>query len=515
MLARAVTRAREIGIRLAIGASRGRIVRQLLAESLLLALLGGVAGCALAYWGTGLILVSFPPVPYPISLDLAPDTYVLKWMLVVSLLTGLIFGLAPALLASRADLVAVIKGMALETSHSYRRWNPRMALVIAQVTISIIVLICAGLFIRSLAHVRQTDPGFQTKNLVTMMINPSLLAYDAKEATRRFFPELLRRVEAQPGVRTAALVNEMPLAVAQLSRGPIVKEGEIDPPPNQGVYSDCSFVTPKYFDTLHIPLMQGRDFTDRDDIDAPAVVIVNQEFARRFYGSEQNAIGKRFRFGQGTPLMEIVGIAKDGRYRSLYQDTLPYMFLPVYQHPRTGVTLLVSAQSGGDLPAVVENVRREIAQIDSRLPVVGVMIAEENLAMAYWGPNVAAGMALTFGVLALLLATVGLYGVMTYAVSQRTREIGIRMALGAQVRDVLRLIVSQGMRMVLIGIVLGMAGAFALTRVFASFLLGVGTTDFVTFVGVTVLLIAVALLACYIPARRAARVDPLVVLRHE
>jgi putative ABC transport system permease protein len=266
---------------------------------------------------------------------------------------------------------------------------------------------------------------------------------------------------------------------------------------------------------MHTPLLQGRDFTDRDTTDAPPVVIVNQEFARRFYGSEQNAMGKRFRLGQDTPLMEIIGIAKNGHYATLYEDQKTFMFLPVYQHPRTGMTLLISAQSAAALPAVVDSARHEIAQLDARMPVYGVMMAEENMSIAYWGPNMAAGMATTFGVLALVLATMGLYSVMTYDVSQRTHEIGIRMALGASLRDVLRLIVSQGMRMVLIGIILGLLGAFAFTRVLASLLLGVGTTDFVTFVGVTVLLVAVALLACYIPARRAARVDPLVALRHE
>jgi putative ABC transport system permease protein len=515
MLARAATRAREIGIRLAIGASRGRIVRQLLTESVLLALLGGVLGWALAYWGADMMRTSFPPVPYPVSLDFAPDIYVLKWMLLVALLTGVIFGLAPALLASRTDLVSVIKGGGASPSHSRRRWNLRGVLVIAQVTISLIVLICAGLFIRSLSQARQTDPGFETENLVTMMINPSLLAYDAQETTRRFFPELLRRLEAQPGVRAAAMVNEMPLMVENLSRGPIVKEGEIDPPPNQGINSECSYVTPKYFETLRTPLVLGRDFTERDNTDAPPVVIVNQEFARRLYGSPENALGKRFRFAQGTPLMEIIGIAKDGRYNTLYEDPRTYMFLPVYQHPRTGMTVVISAESAGALQAVVETARREIAQMDARLPVYGVMIAEDNMTIAYWGPSVAAGMATTFGVLALVLATMGLYSVMMYDVSQRTHEIGIRMALGARVRDVLRLIVSQGMRMAMIGIVLGLIGAFALTRVLSSLLLGVGTTDFATFGGVTLLLAAVAFLACYIPARRAARVDPLVALRHE
>ncbi|HEY6190415.1 MAG TPA: ABC transporter permease [Pyrinomonadaceae bacterium] len=514
MLARAATRAREIGIRLAIGASRGRIVRQLLTESVLLALLGGVLGLALAYWGADMMRASFPPVPYPVSFDYSPDGYVLKWMLLITMLTGVVFGLAPALLASRVDLVAVIKGGAAGPSQKRRRLNLRGALVIAQVTISLVVLICAGLFIRSLAQARQTDPGFETENLVTMMINPGLLLYD-EPTTRRFFQELQHRLEAEPGVRAAALINEMPLNVENLKRGPIVKEGEIEPPPNQGINSGCSLITPKYFDAMRIALLHGRDFTDRDTADAPPVVIVNQEFARRFYGSAENALGKRFRLGQGTPLMEIIGIAQDGRYNTLYEARQHFVFLPVYQNPRTAMTLLISTHSSGDLKTVVESARRVIAQLDARLPVVGVMMADENLAIAYWGPRVAAGMATTFGVLALVLATMGLYSVMMYDVSQRTHEIGIRMALGATLRDVLRLIVGQGMRMALIGIVLGLIGAFGLTRVLGSLLLGIGTTDPVTFVGVPVLLAVVALLACYIPARRAARVDPLVALRHE
>ncbi len=515
MLARASTRAKEIGIRLALGAGRGRIVRQLLTESLLLALLGGVLGWALAYRAADLILTVFPPVPYPISLDFAPDGYVLKWMLAVSWLTGMIFGLAPALLASRTDLVGVIKGATVRSSPDHAGWNVRSGLVVAQVTISIIVLVCAGLFIRSLSQARRTDPGFQTDNLVTMMINPSLLAYDDKETTERFLPELLRRLETQPGIRAAALTNEMPLMVGQLSRGPIVKEGELDPPPNQGVSSNCSIITPKYFNTIQTPLIMGREFTDRDVAGAPPVVIINEEFARRFYGSAENAMRKRFRFAEGTPLMEIVGIAKDGRYRSLYEDRQMYLFLPLYQHPHKAMTLLISAQEAGALSMVLESARREIAQLDSRLPVVGIMMAEENLSFAYWAPRVAAGIATTFGLLALGLAIMGLYGVMTYVVSQRTHEIGIRMALGARLGNVLGLIVSQGMRLVLIGLALGLAGAFALTRVLAGLLLGVGTTDSVTFVGVAILLLAVALLACYLPARRAAQVDPLVALRHE
>jgi macrolide transport system ATP-binding/permease protein len=514
MLARATTRAREIGIRLAIGASRGRIVRQLLTESVLLSLLGGVLGCAFAYWGTALIQTTVPPVPYPISLEFGLDRYALKWMLLISLLTGVVFGLAPAVLASRADLVTVIKGGAPQTSHGRRRWNLRGALVVAQVTISIVVLICAGLFIRSLGKALETDPGFRTDNLITMQINPKLLGYDQQTIWRQFH-EIQRRIEALPGVRAAALTDDLPLQAGNLSRGPVVREGEADPPPNQGFISDCSFVSPNYFDTVRTPLMLGRDFTEHDDADAPAVVIVNQEFARRFYGGAEQAMGKRFRFAQGTPLMEIVGVAKDGLYRNIYEDRRPYMFLPVYQQTYAAVAVVISVESAGALQSAVEGARDEIAKVDARLPVYGVMTAEENMTIAFWGPRLAAGMATTFGVLALVLATMGLYSVMTYAVSQRTREIGIRMALGAQVRDVLRLVVSQGMYMALIGIVLGLTGAFLLTRALASLLLGVGTTDPVTFVGVPALLVAVALLACYIPARRAARVNPLLALRHE
>jgi putative ABC transport system permease protein len=513
MLARAAARGKEIGTRLAIGAGRGRIVRQLLTESVLLSLLGGLLGWAFAYWGSRMIHTSFPPVPYPIVFDVSPDRYVLKWMMGISLITGVIFGLAPALLASRTDLVAVIKGGAGQ-SKKRRRLNLRSTLVVAQVTISIVVLICAGLFIRSLRKALETDPGFKTQNMVTMMINPRLLGYDQK-AIWRFFPELQRRLEAQPGIRATAMTDDLPLQAGDLSRGPIVKEGEADPLPNQGIITKCNYVSPHYFDTMKTPLIHGRDFTEHDDAESTRVVIVNEEFARRFYGGVENAMGRRFRFEQGTPLMEIIGIAKDGLYRSLYEDRQPYMFLPLYQQNHGAVTLVISAQSAGDVAAVTETARREIAQMDPRMPVVGVMIGDENMAIPYWGPRVAAGMATTFGVLALVLATMGLYSVMMYVVSQRTREIGIRMALGANVRDVLRMIVSQGMRMVLIGLALGLTGAFALTRVFASLLLGVGTTDPLTFVGVAALLAVIALLACWIPARRATKVDPLIALRQE
>jgi putative ABC transport system permease protein len=514
LLARAAGRAKEMGVRLALGAGRWRIVRQLLTESLLLAGLGGALGWVFAWWGTGLVQASLPPIPFPIDLSFSPDLYALKWTIAVTLATSVLFGLAPALAASRPDLVAVIKGAAANAQRR-RRWNLRSTLVVAQVAISIVVLICAGLFLRSLNKALQLDPGFSTENLVTMRLDPGLVAYD-EAAGKRFYAETLRRVATLPGVRAASLANFLPLGDSNGEVGPVTKEGEGDPLPNQGINVSSNWVAPGYFATVKTPLVVGRDFTERDTQDAPKVVIVNQEFARKFYGGEQNALGKRFRFyNPNAPLREIVGIAKDGLYLNLYEDPRPYIYLPEYQFYQSSMMLLVSAHAASDLPAIAKNVRREIAQVDARVPVNGITLAEANMSLAYWVPRLKAGLASALGLLALLLATIGLYSVMTYTVSQRTREIGLRMALGAQTRDVLQMVLRQGLKLVLTGLALGLLGAFALTRVLTGLLLGVGTTDPLTFFAVAFLLLTVAALACWIPARRATKVEPMIALRSE
>jgi predicted permease len=517
LLARAASRTREIGIRLAIGAGRLQIVRQLLVESLLLSLMGAALGLLFAFWGADLVHASIPPLPYPIKLDFTPDLLVLKWMFAISLATGLIFGLLPSIIASRTNLVAVLKGdVSGGSEHSAgRRFSVRNLLVVAQVAISIVVLVCAGLFLRSLTKARNADPGFATDNLLTVRVSPGLLNYTPAEG-KRFFSDLIARVKDKPGVREVSAALFTPLGDSNTNRGPIVREGDPAPLPNQGVRIDANVVSPKYFETMHSTLLMGREFTEHDDENSPPVAIVNQEFARRIFGSEENALGKRFwRSGPNSKLLEIVGIAKDARYLSLYENQRPYFFMPENQEYESDMTLLVSCSGPSEMRVMADNIRAEVALIDPRVPVYGMQVGERNLAYAYWGPRLAAGLASAFGLLALLLAVMGLYSVMAYSVSRRTREIGIRMALGAQVGDVLKMVVGEGMGLVLSGIVIGMIGALALTRVLTSLLFGVGAGDLLTYLGVGLLLTIVALAACYVPARRAARVRPMTALRYE
>jgi macrolide transport system ATP-binding/permease protein len=513
LLARAVTRRKEIGIRLALGASRARLIRQLLTESVLLSVMGGILGLLIAFWATDLMQGFLPVLPYTFAFSFAPDARALIFSAIISLLTGIIFGLAPALQASNPDVVPVLKGETPVVKGGSRRFNLRNGLVVFQFALSLVVLVCGGLFVRSMRHAQSIDPGFTTKNTVAMSLNPGLLGYTDAQS-RQFYQQLTERVRALPGVQAASIVEWLPLGDSSNSRGPLLKEGEPEPEPGkERGGSFINVVGQKYFETLQIPLLDGRDFDGRDREDTTPVIIVNETLARRLWPGE-SAIGKRFRIGRtGSPFREVVGVAKDGKYRMLGENPRSMMYLPHSQDPESGMMLMV--RTANDARSIVSSVRVEVRSLDQMLPVHDVKTIEEHMSYPLMWVRMGATLATAFGLLALALAATGIYSVIAYSVTQRTKEIGIRMALGAERRDVLKMIASQGMALAVFGMVAGLVLAFVLTRILSSLLYGVGATDFVTFTVVSSLLLVVALLACYIPARRATKIDPIKALRHE
>jgi predicted permease len=513
LLARAVTRRREIGIRLALGASRARLIRQLLTESVMLSLLGGMLGLLLAFWATDWMQGFIPVIPYTVSLSFSPDLRALGFTLAVSVLTGVVFGLAPALQASNPDVVPVLKGETPTVGHGLRRFTLRNLLVVSQIALSLVVLVCGALFIKSAHNARSIDPGFATSHILAVTMNPSLLGY-TDEQGKQFYRQLVERVEALPGVESASVSSLLPLGDSSSSRGPVVAEGQQEPPSsNESGTILVNFVGPKHFETLQAPLVEGRDFTWRDDANAPGVIIINETMAKRYWPNE-SALGKRLRVGdEKSPWREVVAVAKDGKYRSLGENPKPYMYLPVLQSYRPELILVV--RTAGDPLALVGAVRSQVQALDPRLPIYDIKTMKEHMTYALWAIQMGASLSTAFGLLALLLAATGLYSLMAYSVSQRTREIGIRMALGAQVSDVLRMVTMQGMTLAFFGVAAGLCVALVATRILSSLLYGVSATDLVIFVGIPLLLAAVALLACYIPARRAAKVDPMVALRYE
>jgi predicted permease len=531
LLARATARSREIVIRLALGAGRWRIIRQLLMESLLLALLGGGLGLLVALWGADLLRAGSP---FTIDLQLAivdfsPDWRVLSWTLAVSLLTGLLFGLAPAWQAARTDLLPVLKNEEGGSGRGARRLSPRNLLVVAQLAISVVVLVCAGLFVKGLYKAQTADPEFQPENLLSVRLNPGLAGYDEARA-KVFFTELVRQVETLPGVRTASLASAPPLGLGDMMIGDgVIKEGNAPSSPSPvegfgpGNMTRRKLVGPKYFETTGTPLVLGRGFTERDKEKAPRVVIINQALARRLYGSEQQALGKRLSLdAPQAAWMEIVGVAQDGHL----QEPRPTLFQPLLQgqdHTQMtlvgpanlGMTLLVRATAASEFKAIADGLRREARKLDARVPVFQLTLGEDHIRPILRGHGFYAGLSTTLAVIAAALASLGLYGVMAYAVSLRTKEIGIRMALGAQQTDVIGLVMRQGLFITLLGVASGLVAAFVLTQVVLSLFYGASTTDPLTFGVIALLLTCVALLACYLPARRATKVDPLIALRHE
>lgn len=507
LLARASARRREIAVRLALGASRGRLMRQLLTESLLLALLGGVAGLIVTQWSSSVLPGFFPPEELA-GLDLSTDWRVLVFTFVVTLVTGLLFGLAPALQATRLNLIPSLKDDSRSSGQHLRRLGLRDALVIAQLALSLMLLIGAGLFVRSLQHAVRFDPGFAAQHLMTASLATRGALLSPKQG-RSFYDEALQRIGSLPDVQSVTLTAVVPVSGGGERRG--VQFESYQPQAGEDTELNTNVVGPNYFRTMGISVVAGRDFNTQDKEGSPRVLIVNEELARRYFGGD--AVGKRLRFGSDSTFNEIVGVARNAKHRSLRETPLPVIYIPLSQEYRGGMTLMV--RTAGDPAGVVGAVRNEMRSLNKDVPLFSVQTMPQRIGDQLATDRMMAVLLSVFGAGGLLLASIGIYGVMGYAVAQRTHEIGIRMALGAERRDILRLIVGQGLVLILIGAGLGLALAFAATRVLKSVLFGVSASDPLTFGSVVMLLVGVALLACYLPARRATKVDPLVALRYE
>jgi predicted permease len=505
LLARASARRREIAIRLAVGASRVRLVQQLLTESLLLAFIGGVAGLIATQW-TASMWPGFFADNEANGLDLSLDWRVLAFTVGVTLITGMLFGLAPALQASRPNLVSSLKD---ESSQRLRRLGLRDVLVVSQLALSLVLLIGAALFVRSLQHALNFDPGFGAQNLLVASMETRGASLN-KQQGQVFYEQTVEGISSLPGVQSVTLTRIAPLGGGGQRRGTEL-EG-YQPKPNEDTELNTNVIGLNYFKTMQIPLLAGRDFNAQDREGSAPVVIVNEELARRYYGGD--AVGKRLRFGgPDAPFSEIVGVARTASYRNLREQPLPFIYIPLGQEYQPGMTLMV--RTAGDPTALVGPLRNEMRALNKDVPVFSVQTMAERIGGQLAADRMIAVLLSVFGGSALLLAAIGIYGVMGYSVAQRTREIGIRIALGAEREDILKLIVGQGMVLVAIGAALGLALAIAATRLLKSLLFGISATDPLTYTVVLVVLIAVALLACYLPARRATKVDPLVALRYE
>jgi putative ABC transport system permease protein len=508
LLVRAAARQKEIALRTALGASRFRIVRQMITESLLLALLGGALGALLATWGVEL-LVSLSEGSIPVTANVKIDTTVLAFTLLISIVTGLLFGLAPAFRTMKVDLIDSLKdGTRGSGEGTLRRNRTSSLLVVLESAVAVMLLIGAGLLVRSLIALQQVDPGFDSNNVLTVRIDLSRGKYNTPEKSSNFFQELQTRVSNLPGVETAGFVTELPLS-GQLNDMPFTVEGRPTAGPNDAIGADFRRVNQNYFNALRIPLLRGRNFTEQEVRQSDKVIIVSQQLVNAAFPNEE-ALGKRLITGMNEPF-EIIGIVGDIRHNSLAGPPFPAMYMPTRATGR--MNLVIRTQS--DPLSIVSGVRKEVQAIDSDQPIAAVKTMNDWVASSVAAPRYRTTLLGLFAVLAMVLAATGIYGVMSYSVAQRTHEIGVRMALGARQLDVLTLVVRQGMILTLIGVVLGLGGAFALTRVMSTLLFGITAKDPITFAVVAALLIAVAFVACFVPARRATKVDPLTALRYE
>jgi putative ABC transport system permease protein len=514
LLARAASREREMAIRIALGAGVWRLLRQLLIESVVLSLLGGAAGILLAIWGLDILrAVGARTVPRigEVNLDLA----VLGWTFVLAVGTGMLFGFIPALASTRPELTEALKEGGRGSSEGAHRNKIRNGLVIAEIAVALVLLVGATLLIRSFVHLQNVNPGFNSRQVLTMELSLPTLKYPRGKPVSGFFEEVLRRVASLPGVNHAAITSILPLSGNNSDSSFALEGGKYDPGMTGAIPDEeqrCG--SPNYFQAMSIPLLQGRFFTDADNADAPSVVIVNQALAKKYWPNG-DALGKRITFDdprKNPKWTTIVGIVGDVRHRGLEEEPKPEFYQPHAQVPYRSMILTV--RSSQDPRGLTAAIRHEVLALDPDLPIAHIRTLEEIVSDSVGPRRLSVLLLSVFAGIALVLASIGIYGVMSYLVVQRTHEIGVRMALGAQRSDVLKLMLIRGMRLVLVGSVLGLLLAFSGTRALRSMLYGVGAFDLFTFTFVTLALAAIALLASYIPALRATRADPMIALTH-
>jgi predicted permease len=509
LLAQAAKREKELSIRAAMGAGRFRLVRQLLTESTVLSLLGGLAGLLVAYWGRNVLWSFRPPFLLDGSIDLSFDARVLGFTLVISLLTGLVFGIIPAIKASGTDINEVLKtggrGGALGWTHN----RLRGLLVISEIALALVALVGSGLFLRSMQNAQQYNPGFESQNLFQMFFDLGALRYDENHG-QQFFRDVIERAKTVPGV-VGASVSANGIFGGGIS-ATVFREGEQTDPNNRGTLVNLDEVTPGHFDTMRIPLLSGRDLTDFDRDNTTRVAVVNQAMANLLWPG-QEAIGKRFAVVQEPNLVQVVGVVGTTVINQIGEDPQPVAYFPMRQQYSPFATLVV--RTTGNPESLLGAVRTQAQQLDKNLAFTNAQTVQQILGQGLWPARMGAALLGLFGALALILASIGIYGVLAYSVAQRTSEIGLRMALGAQPRQVLGLVLKQGMLLALIGAGVGVLVALPVARMAGSLLYGVSATDPLTYAGITLLLMGIALLACYLPAHRATRIDPLKALRVE
>jgi len=509
LLVRSVGRRREIAIRLGMGASRKQIIRQFLIESLLFGLLGGTVAIVITVWTSRSLVAFFPPSTLPLTNDAHIDQRVLFVTIAVSILAAIIFGILPALRSSSLPVQSVLKEEATSVSLTLHKSRLLSGLVVAQISLSLVLLVCAGLFTRSLQKAQQSDPGFEASHLLLASYELSPAGYTRVTGTE-FNRQVLARLSALPGVESVTLADFSPLSFS-IHSDYLQIEGYV-PQPHEWMEISRAIVGPNYFRTLRTSVISGREFTEADTLDSQLVAVVNQAFVDRYWPGE-NAIGKQVT--DSGARFTIVGVARSAKYRLLTSPTEPVIYLPIYQAFRSTQDTTIHLRTTGDPRAMASSVEETIHQLNRELPLFNVNPLSVTMQLGTLFGRVAATFAGSFGLLAMLLAAVGIYGVVAYTTRQRTREIGIRVALGAERGGIYSLVLGQGFRLTLAGLVVGTALALALTRLLKAQLFGVSETDAITFTSVGLLLAVVALVACHVPARRATRVDPMVALRHE